>query len=320
MRKLTWILAALLVPSLVACGGQGKGGGNKVLAKVNGDVITVAAFEKEAELQPPYVRPMLDSAEGRKQFLDRMITLDLLMREAVRRGMDRRADVRDQLDQARKGIVLQALLREVAEKAPGLSDEALRKYYDANQASFQVGDRVRVSHVLYKDRGKAEEAARRARKGEAFEGIIKDATASGDSGADLGFIEKGTFVKEFEAAAFSASPGSIVGPVKTMYGFHVLSVGARKAAGLQPFEEVKAKILSDLRENAQREAIEGLIADLKKRARIEMFVKEGPEAPSLGSPPGAPPVEESEGGPGGPAGGIEEKALPAGSAAPGGGR
>ena len=320
MRKLTWILAAVLVASLVACGGQGKGGGNKVLAKVNGDVITAAAFEKEAEQQPPYVRPMLETPDGRKQFLDRMITLDLLMREALRRGVDRRVDVRDQLDQARKGIVLQALLREVAEKAPGLSDEALRKYYDANQASFQVGDRVRVSHVLFKDRAKAEDAARRARKGEDFEGIIKDATAEGDSGADLGFVEKGTFVKEFETAAFSASPGSIVGPVKTIYGFHVLSVGERKAAGLQPFEEVKAKIASDLRENAQREAIDGLIASLKKRARIEMFVTGGPGGPSLGSPPEAPSSEETEGGPGDSAGGIREKALPAGSAAPGGGR
>ncbi len=320
MRKLTWILAAVLAPALVACGGQGKGGANKVLAKVDGDVITAAAFEKEAEQQPPYVRPMLETPDGRKQFLERMITLDLLMREALRRGMDRREDVRDQLDQARKGIVLQALLREVAEKAPGLSDEALRKYYDANQAGFQVGDRVRVSHVLFKDRGRAEEAARRARKGEAFEEIVKDAAAEGGSGADLGFIEKGTFVKEFEAAAFSASPGSIAGPVKTIYGFHVLSVGERKAAGLQPFEEVKAKIASDLRESAQREAIEGLIADLKKRARIEMFVKGGPEGPALGAPPQAVPPEENEGARGGPAGGIGERALPAGSAAPGGGR
>lgn len=320
MRKLTWILATVLVPSLVACGGQGKGGGNKILAKVNGDVITVAAFEKEAEQQPPYVRPMFETPEGRKQFLDRMITLNLLMREALRRGVDRREDVRDQLDQARKGIVLQALLREVADKAPGLSEAALRNYYDANQASFQVGDRVRVSHVLFKDRGRAEEAARRARSDEAFEEIIKEASATGGSGADLGFIERGTFVKEFEAAAFSASPGSIVGPVKTIYGFHVLSVGDRKTAGLLPFEEVKAKIASDLREGAQREAIEGLIADLKKQARIEVFLKGGPEGPALGAPPQGAAPEEKEEGRSGPGGGIEEKAVSAGSAAPGGGR
>ncbi len=318
MRKFTWILAAVLVPVLAACGGQGKGG-NKVLAKVNGDVITVAAFEKEAEQQPPYVRPMLETADGRKQFLDRMITLDLLMREALRRGVDRREDVRDQLDQARKGIVLQALLRDVAEKAPGLTDQALRKYYDANLKSFEVGERVRVSHVLFKEKAKAEEAARQARNGEPFEEIVKNAAAAGGSGADLGFIEKGTFVKEFETAAFQAKPGSIVGPVKTMYGFHVLSVGDRKPAGLQSFEEVKAKIASDLREGAQRDAIEGLIADLKKQARIETFLKDVPEKPSLAAPPAGPPGDEAAGGPPAPGGGIEEKAVPAG-AAPRGGR
>ncbi len=320
MRKLRWIVAAVLVSSLAACGGRGKNAETRVLAKVDGEVITAAAFEREAEQQPPYVRPILETPEGRKQFLDRMITLDLLMREALRRGVDRSPEVREQLDQARKGIVLQALLRDVAEKAPGLTDAALRKYYEANQGSFQVGDRVRVSHVLFKDRAKAEEIARKARGGEPFDMIVKDASAAGGSGADLGFIEKGTFVKEFEAAAFSAAPGSIVGPVKTVYGFHVLSVGERKPAGLQPFEEVKAKIAADLREGAQREAIEGLIADLRKRAHIEMFVKGGAEAPALGVPSQAPPQEAGGSVSSGSGGGIEEKPVAAGPAAPRGGR
>lgn len=320
MRKFTWILAALPALALVGCGGQGKGGKDTVLAKVNGDVITLAAFEKEAEQQPPYVRPILETAEGRKQFLDRMITLDLLMREGVRRGVDRREEVRDQLEQARRQIILQALLREVADKAPGLSDESLRKYYEANRDKFQTGDRVRVSHVLFKDREKAAESARRARKGEPFDGLIRDAAAAGGSGADLGFIDKGTFVKEFETAAFSASPGSIVGPVKTIYGYHVLLVGERKPAGLQPFEEVKAKILSDLRENAQREAIDGLIADLRKQARIEMFIKGGPDGPSLGAPPQGAPPDDKEEGRVGPGGGVGAGPPSGGSASLGGGR
>lgn len=323
MRKVTWVLAALLVPLLAACSGQGKSGGNKVLAKVNGDVITQSAFEKEAEQQPPYVRPMLDTPDGRKQFLDRMITLDLLMREALRRGVDRREEVRDQLDQARKGIVLQALLRDVAEKAPGLSDQALRKYYDANLKSFEVAERARVSHVYFKDRAKAEAAARQARSGVPFEDIVRDAVAARGSGADLGFVEKGTFArevqaKELEVAVFSARPGAIVGPVKTQYGYHVLWVGDRKPAGLQSFEEVKAKIASDLRENAQREAIEGLIADLRRQARIEIVPQGGPEKPALASPPTAPPAEETEGGPAAPSDGTEGKAVPAGPAPQGG--
>ncbi len=324
MRKVTWVLAALLVPLLAACSGQGKSGGNKVLAKVNGDVITASAFEKEAEQQPPYVRPMLDTPDGRKQFLDRMITLDLLMREALRRGVDRREEVRDQLDQARKGIVLQALLRDVADKAPGLSEAALRKYYDANRKSFEVGERARVSHVYYRDRAKAEEAVRQARSGVPFEELARDAMALPNSGgADLGFVEKGTFAREIqsrelETAVFAAKPGSIVGPVKTQYGFHVLWVGDRKPAGLQSFEEVKAKIASDLKEGAQREAIEGLIADLRKQARIEMFVKEGAEGPAIGPPPTAPPAEEGDDGPGTSAGGTGDEAVPGGPAPKGG--
>lgn len=272
MRKLTWVLvlAAVSVPVLFACGSGGKKGQDGVLAVVDGDRITESMFRKEAENLPPYIRPIVDTPSGRTQFLESLITRDLLMREAVRRGIDRRSEVRARLEQARRSILLEALLREVAEKAPGLSDEALRKYYEENKASLEEGERVRVRHILFKERGKAEETARRARKGEAFDQLMKDAEGTGGSTADLGLIERGAFDKEFEDAAFGASENSIAGPVKTIYGYHVLQVQEKRQAGIPPFEEIKDKIAAELREGAQREAFDNLVNGLKKQAKIRL--------------------------------------------------
>ena len=47
-------------------------------------------------------------------------------------------------------------------------------------------------------------------------------SGNGEVAADLGEIERGNFVKEFEAAAFAAAPGVATGPVKTTYGYHVI--------------------------------------------------------------------------------------------------
>jgi len=289
MRKLTWVrvLAVVMVPALFACGGAGKKDQDVVLAVVNGDRITESMFRKEAEGLPPYIRPIVDTPAGRMQFLDSLIARDLLMREALRRGVERRAEVRDRLEQARRSILLEALFREVAENARVQSDEVLRRYYEENKANLETGERIRVRHILFKEEGKAEETARRARKGEPFDQLMKDAEVDGGTMADLGMIERGAYDKEFEDAAFAARENSITGPVKTLYGYHVIQVLEKRPAGLPPFEEVKGKIAVELREGAQREAFDNLLNGLKKQAKIRLAVSPpaGVEAPSVGANP-----------------------------------
>lgn len=288
MRKFAWASLVFVVPFLCGCGGTGKGKPERILAVVNGSAITEASFEEEAKSLPPYVRPILETPSGKMQFLESLVTRDLLMQEALRRGIDRRDDVRARLNQARRSIVLETLLREVSEKAPGLSDESLRKFYDSNQANFQVGERVRVSHILFKERARAEETTRKARAGIPFGELMKGAEKEGGIAADLGMIERGKFDKAFEDVAFAAPPGSVSGPVKTTYGFHVIRVGEKKPAGLQPFEEVKEQIASDLREQAQRDAFETFLAQVRKQAKVQLMVKPEPAPPPPGT--GTPPV------------------------------
>ncbi|NNF84282.1 MAG: hypothetical protein HKM29_03905 [Deltaproteobacteria bacterium] len=272
MRKLPWVvvLVTVAVPYLFACGNAEKKEKDAVLAVVDGDRITESMLRKEAENLPPYIRPIVETQAGRKQFLDSLISRDLLMREALRRGLERRTEVRERLEQARKSILLETLLREVADNSPGLSEEALRKYYEQNRESFNEGERVRVRHILFKDERQAEEAADKAKKGHPFEELMVEAEAAGGTTADLGLIERGAYDKEFEEAAFGAAENSITGPVKTVYGYHVLQVLEKRPAGLPPFEEVRGRIAADLRETAQREAFENLVDGLKKRAEIRL--------------------------------------------------
>ena len=291
MRKMP-VLFVIFAFVASACGSApGSGQQGKVLAVVDGQPLTEAALLKEAESLPPYVRTILETAQGRAQFLESVITRDLMMREALRRGIDRRPEVADRIAMARKSIVLEALLRDVAEKAPGLSDAALRKIYDANPSLHQVGERARVSHMLFRDKGRALQILARAKAGEPFESLMKEVAATnGEVAADLGEIERGNFVKEFEVAAFAATPGEVTGPIKTTYGYHVIKVYAKSPAGTISFEEMKPKLLAEQREQAQRDAFEGLIADLRKQATVRVLYKpEGPPGtPAPGTAPAAP--------------------------------
>ncbi len=293
MRKMP-VLVVMISFLASACGNSpGSAPRGRILALVDGEPITEATLLKEVENLPPYVRPILETAAGRTQFLESVITRDLLMREALRRGIDRRTEVADRIAMARKSIVLEALLRDVAEKAPGLTDASLRKIYDANPAQYRVGERVRVSHMLFREKARALEILGRAKAGEPFESLMKEVgSGNGEVAADLGEIERGNFVKEFEAAAFAATPGTVTGPVKTTYGYHVIKVYSKSPAGARSFEEVKPKLLAEQREQAQRDAFEGLIAGLRKQAEVRLLIKpEGvPVSPGGPSPVTAPPA------------------------------
>lgn len=50
---------------------------------------------------------------------------------------------------------------------------------------------------------------------------------SGSQGGDLGEFGPGQMVPEFDTVVFSAEVGTVQGPVKTQFGYHLLEVTSR---------------------------------------------------------------------------------------------
>lgn len=92
---------------------------------------------------------------------------------------------------------------------------------------------VHVEHILIKDENKAKEVLEQAKKGDkSFEDLAKEFsedTGSKDSGGDLGWVTRGTMVKEFEDAAFSTEVGKIKDSLtQTQFGYHIIKVLEKK--------------------------------------------------------------------------------------------
>ncbi len=51
---------------------------------------------------------------------------------------------------------------------------------------------------------------------------------SKENGGSLGWVSRGSLVKEFETAAFTAKIGEIIGPIETEFGFHILETLEKK--------------------------------------------------------------------------------------------
>lgn len=121
---------------------------------------------------------------------------------------------------------------------------------------------VKASHILIrfgdnKDSAQAEAAriAGLARGGENFATLAAQHSAdpgSAQRGGDLGYFGKGQMVKPFEEAAFAADTGSVVGPVESQFGYHIIKVEDKKSEEIK-FSEIRiAPLMSTATRNKQR--------------------------------------------------------------------
>ena len=65
-------------------------------------------------------------------------------------------------------------------------------------------------------------------------------TPDSGRGGDLGWFEKGQMVEKFEQAAFKAKVGSVVGPILTQFGFHVIKIDSIKNKNKKNYQ-IKAR-------------------------------------------------------------------------------
>jgi len=150
----------------------------------------------------------------------------------------------------------------------------VERYYAGHPDEFARPEEVHARHILVKiDENQSAEvaerkmAAIRARlaAGEAFETVAaatSEDPGSKDRGGDLGYFGRGRMIQEFEAAAFGARPGEVVGPVKTSFGLHLIQVLDHRAGGQQPLAEVSARIQAKLAGERADTAAEARARDL----------------------------------------------------------
>ena len=96
-----------------------------------------------------------------------------------------------------------------------------------------------------------------------------DDVASAKNGGDLGFFAKSDMVEPFSKQAFAQQPNTISPVIQTPYGFHIIKVTDRMAAGKEPFVKVKEQIKLYLQAQKQMDILEKLLTQLKSSAKIE---------------------------------------------------
>jgi peptidyl-prolyl cis-trans isomerase C len=267
------LVSMLLAFGLFACKPatteQGKSEGT-VLADVNGTAITTQDFKNEVDRLPPYLKPMVQSPEGKKELLDSMVVREIILEQAKKDGVDKSKDVADRLEDLRKRLIVETYLKKKVEQEAQISDAELKKFYDENKDKFKTGEQLKASHILVKSEKEAQDILAQLKSGANFEDLAKkystDSTAA--KGGDLGWFSKGAMVPEFDKAAFGLKEGELSGIVKTQFGYHIIKVTGIRPAGIRDFDEVKEQIKTTLLPSKQQEIFQKMKEDLKKNAKV----------------------------------------------------
>lgn len=157
----------------------------------------------------------------------------------------------------------------VAEHMPTDSNVEViaKERYVANKEKYRAEDVIEAAHIMIQSDAGADDNATLARiqalradilAGKiSFEDAAKQQSAdkaSAQNGGKLGKFGRGKMVKPFEEVAFAMEkPGDISDPVKTQFGYHLILLESKSVGGTMPYEQVKAKIMEEVRkESASR--------------------------------------------------------------------
>jgi peptidyl-prolyl cis-trans isomerase C len=188
--------------------------------------------------------------------------------------------------QISRGISIQRFLDKMTLGKVEVSEEEIKAYYDSHTNLFKKPEQIRASHILIKvetgadekDKAKARKTIEKIRqrlvKGEDFGALAKEFSQcpSSAKGGDLNYFGKRQMAKPFEEAAFALKVGELSDVVETQFGYHLIKLTDKKSASTNSYKDMKDRIKKNLMREKIRVEVSNYVQELKKTAKIEIFL------------------------------------------------
>ncbi len=235
------------------------------VATVNG--VQIPRNRLEIVIRQQTGRGAQDSDQLRAQLREALINNELLVQEANRSGIAKKAEVQQQIDLVRQEVIANAVVTEYIRVNP-ISDVDVQKEYD--RAKAQTGDReYKARHVLVANEEDAKSVLADLKKGIKFDEIAQKRSldeGSRPKGGDLDWNVPSNFDKAFADAMVKLEKGKITDvPVRSRFGFHIIQLDDVRPVNFPPLSQVSQQIQQRL----VGQKVDNLIRELRGKAKIE---------------------------------------------------
>jgi peptidyl-prolyl cis-trans isomerase C len=278
MTKRLIFLGILLFLSFffLSCQKSGeKGFGERELVRINDVSISLEEFEQMLEKQPLEGKMRLLSEKGTRDFLENyVIPREVLYQEVKKKGLDKNKEIQAKIEDARRAILIEALLEEGLRGRGEVSEEEIRRYYKENQTLFMEPQEIKIRHIVVNTEPALKEVVKKLSQGESFEKLASTYNIGKfkEDGGNLGYIRRGQLASpfaQFEEAAFSLRKrGEISEVVHTPYGYHIIRLEDMRGSTLKPLNQVKERIRFFLQPKKRQEAYLEYVKEAKSKAKV----------------------------------------------------
>jgi peptidyl-prolyl cis-trans isomerase C len=257
-------LALIIALSLPGLALAQAGAASAKVATVNGVAILKSRVDTIVRAQT--AQGQQDTPELRAAIRDRLITSEVMVQEANRKGLAKQTDTANQIELMRMQILAQAFRTDYVKSHP-VSDDVLKAEFE--KIKSQMGDKeYKTRHILVENEAEAKEIIAKLKKGEKFEELAKVSKDPGskDHGGDLDWNPPGGFVKPFSDTMVKLEKGKYTEtPVQSQFGWHVIQLDDVRPTNFPDFNEVKP----GLQQRMQEAMFEKAVADLRAKAKVE---------------------------------------------------
>jgi len=241
---------------------------NKPVATVNS--ISIPQERVDLRVKSIAAQGQVDTPELRKAVSDDLINIEMMSQEAVKKNLDKQPETAQMLELSRQQVLVSAFIQDYVKTHP-VPEKDLTEGYESLKKSLGNKE-FSVRHILVEKESEAKSIEAKLKKGGKFDKLAetnsKD-TGSKDKGGDLGWIPVGNipnaFVKPFGDALMNLTKGQISEPVQSQFGWHIIKLEDVRDLKMPSFEELKPQ----LAQRIQQQAVQGLIAELRAKAKIE---------------------------------------------------
>jgi len=235
---------------------------------VNGKSIPKAQLDKLVQKTG-----QADNPQIRDQAREMLVTRELILQEADKRGLSQSEAVKEQIEQSRIGILVAAVFQDFVEKE-GITEAELKAAYETLKTQY-TGKEYHVEHILVEKEADAKAITTQIKAGANFEELAKAKSkdpGSAPAGGDLGWVSDKSLVPEFSKTMVQMKPGQITDkPVKTQFGWHIIKMDDIRDVKAPPLDEIKDQlkqmISSD--QNWQKAKFTEMMQKFRAKAKIQ---------------------------------------------------